>query len=217
MFASFLLATTLLATNLAVSPAAAADPSVPHEHQGIVKAYAGAPPPVPLSADDEAKLAAGSLVMKQAQTGNGGHAVAFQDIQATPERIWSRITNYAMYPKWVDGVVKCDVYKREGPYIWANFGLSVMGAGVEYYIKHTYRPDQGYLTWTLDYTRQSDLDDSVGYWRITPISASPPVTRLEYAVDVRFKGWIPGFMQDFIAKKGLTQAVAWVKKQSEAP
>lgn len=197
--------------------ALAADATKPHEHQGKVAAYTGAPPAVTLTTDDVAKLEAGQLVMKQSQAGNGGKAIAFQHIAATPDRIWSRITNYAMYPSWVDNVEHCKVYKTEGPYIFADFGLAVMGIDVQYFIKHTYKPSEGYLTWTLDYSRQSDLDDSVGYWRLTPVSSSPPVTRLEYAVDIRFKGWIPGFVQSYISSKGLTSAVAWVKKQSEAP
>lgn len=201
---------------IAAGSAAAADANQPHEHQGIVAAYTGAPPAVPLSSDDLAKLAAGQMVMKQVQRGNGGHAVAFQDIKATPEKIWSKINNHAMYPQWVSGVKSCSDYRKEGPYTWTAFGLSVLGTSVDYFIKHTFVPSQNYLTWTLDYTRQSDLDDSVGYWRLTPLSASPPSTRLEYSVDIRFKGWIPGFAQDFIANKGLTDAVSWVKKQSEA-
>lgn len=194
----------------------AADAAVPHEHTGLVTPYTGAPPAVSLSAEDLATLQAGKMVMKQVQRGNGGHAVAFQDIHAAPTTIWSKITNYGMYSSWVNGVKSCSVYKRDGSKIFAQFDLSVMGIGVTYFIKHDYQPASNYLTWTLDYSRQSDLDDSVGYWRLTPLSANPPLTRLEYSVDIRFKGWIPGFVQDFIANKGLSDAVGWVKKQSEA-
>jgi hypothetical protein len=90
-----------------------------------------------------------------------------------------------------------------------------MGFDVEYFIHHTYRPDEGWLTWTLDYSRQSDLDDSVGYWRVWTVTTSPAVSRLAYSVDIRFKGYIPGFVQDMIAKKGLTDAATWVKRESE--
>lgn len=204
----------LLLPLLALSAGAlAADANAPHNNQGIVAAYTGAPAKVTLSAEDEAKLAAGQMVQKQGQTGNGGHAVAFMNINATPDKVWSKITSFSSYPSWVDNVTSCTVYKHEGSFYYVDFVLSVMGIGVQYYIKHDYQPSQGYMTWTMDYSRLSDLDDSVGYWRVTAVS--PTVTRVEYSVDIRFKGWIPGFVQDMISTKGLTTATSWVKKQSE--
>ncbi len=195
--------------------ALAADAAAPHPHQGIVAAYQGAPPAVTLSPEESAKLAAGELVLKQVRRGNGGHGVAFMDIAAPPATIWSRIVNYPMYPRWVDNVEACEVYKRDGANIYTRFVLDPMGMTVEYFIKHTYNPTAGWLTWTLDYSRKSDLDESVGYWRVTPITAEPPRSRLEYSVDIRFDGWVPQFIQDTISKKGLTNAVSWVKQQSE--
>jgi hypothetical protein len=193
----------------------AADANSPHEHQGIVPPYKGAPPPVPLSPEEQATLAGGQMVLKQVRTGNGGHGVVFMDIHASPDTLWSRIVNYGMYPTWVDNVATCEVYRRDGANIYTRFVLDPMGMNVEYFIKHTYNPAAGYLTWTLDYSRLSDLDDSVGYWRVTPLRTDPPLSRLEYSVDIRFKGWIPGFVQDMISKHGLTNAAAWVKEQSE--
>ncbi|MDP2312156.1 MAG: SRPBCC family protein [Pseudomonadota bacterium] len=205
----------MLAALVLTLAAFAADPAVPHEHQGVVAAYKGAPPAVPLAAEEAAKLTSGEMVLKQVKTGNGGHGVVFMDINATPTTIWNRIVNYAMYPTWVDNVAACEVYRKDGASIYTRFVLDPMGMSVEYFIKHTYNPTAGWLTWTLDYGRLSDLDESVGYWRITPLTTDPPRSRLEYSVDIRFKGWIPGFAQDMIAKQGLTNAVTWVKKQSE--
>ncbi len=195
--------------------ALAADPAAPHDHQGLVAAYKGAPPPVPLAADDAGKLDAGEMVLKQVKTGNGGHGVVFMDIDAAPATIWSRIVDYKMYPTWVDNVAACEVYRKDGANIYTRFVLDPMGMNIEYYIKHTYNPGAGWLTWSLDYSRLSDLDESIGYWRVTPLTTDPPRSRLEYSVDVRFKGWIPGFAQDMIAKQGLTNAVTWVKKRAE--
>ena len=93
---------------LALSAGAyAADPNAPHNNQGIVAAYHGAPAKVTLSAEDEAKLAAGQMVQKQGQTGNGGHAVAFMNINATPDKVCSILeagmwhwtpSNWAKFP-----------------------------------------------------------------------------------------------------------------------
>ena len=193
----------------------AADPGKPHEHTGVIAPYKGAPPVVSLSSDEQKALSAGEMVLKQDRSGNGGHAVAFLDIRSTPATVWSKIVNYGMYPTWVENVAECEVYKRDGANIYTRFVLDPIGMTVEYYIKHTYNPSAGWLTWTLDYSRLSDLDESVGYWRVTALGTEPPRTRLEYSVDIRFKGWIPQFAQDMISKKGLTNAVAWVKKQSE--
>lgn len=194
----------------------AADATRPHEHRGIVTPYSGAPPALALTAAERARLDAGEMLLKQTERGAGAHAVAVEDIRATPERIWSRITNYPRYPEWVSGVKRCTIYARGGDHILVEFGLSVMGVKVDYFVDHHFVPAENYLTWTLDYSRQSDLDDSVGYWRLTPLRAEPPLTRLEYTVDVRLKGWIPAFVQDFLTKRGLTDAVGWVKTQSEA-
>lgn len=198
-----------------LSLALAADPGKPHDHTGVLPPYKGAPPVVSLSSDEQKTLSAGEMVLKQDRAGNGGHAVAFLDIRSNPATVWSKIVNYGMYPTWVENVAACEVYKRDGANIYTRFVLDPIGMTVEYYIKHTYNPSAGWLTWTLDYGRLSDLDESVGYWRVTSLGTEPPRTRLEYSVDIRFKGWIPQFAQDMISKKGLTNAVAWVKKQSE--
>ena len=52
-----------------------------------------------------------------------------------------------------------------------------MGIGIDYYIEHIIHTDEGWVTWTLDYSRKSDLDDSVGYWRVTARPPSPAATR----------------------------------------
>ena len=45
------------------------------------------------------------------------------------------------------------------------------------------------MTWTLDYSQESDLDDSTGYWLVYPSPADPSKTRVEYTVDLRVSGW----------------------------
>jgi hypothetical protein len=200
---------------LALATALAADPNAPHPHHGLVTPYTGAPPPLSFSAADLAQLEAGKVVLKQQQVESGGRGIAVMNIHATPAAIWSKITDYADYPKMVDKVSACGNYKVVGNELYTRFVLDVMGMDVEYYVHHTWHPEANYLTWTLDYSRKSDLDDSVGYWRVTPLTTSPALSRLEYSVDIRVSGLVPGFVQDMIAKKGLTDATSWVKRESE--
>ena len=205
----------LLLLAFVARPAAAADATVPHPHQGILTSYPGAPDLPALSAEDLEALGKGETVRKQVEVSTGGRGIAVQDVAATPEIVWSRIVEYSKYPEWVDGVDACEVYGRSGEHINAYFQISAMGVSVEYYIDHVYRPADGYMTWTLDYSRESDLDDSVGFWRVMPHPEKPGGTRVYYSVDVRLRGWVPGFIQSMITKKGLIQATEWVKRESE--
>lgn len=204
---------TLLATS-----AFAGDASQPHPHRGVVAPFTGAPPTPTLTADDLAALASGKSVLKQTKNPDGsGRGVSVQDIHADPDKIWARITNYKMYPQWVENVYECSTYKVEGSDIRARFLIGTSLLKYEYFVKHTYRPADHWMTWTLDYDRQSDLDDVVGFWRVEPLADKPGYTRVFYSVSVKLSGWVPGWVEDMLAKNGLTSATTWVKRESERP
>lgn len=88
---------------------------------------------------------------------------------------------------------------------------------LEFFVRHfIYIQHYKSLTWTLDYTKESDFDDSCGYWFILPHPDDPEErTRLYYSVQVSMFDWVPKFVVDFMSSKALTDATAWVKKYSE--
>ena len=194
----------------------AADPTKPHFHQGRLESYDGPPPTVELTAGELAALARGEPVKRQLKTGTGGRAVAVQDIHAPTDVVWGRILDYNAYPDMVDGVYECEIYERSGDHVKARFVIGALLMKLEYYIDHVVRIDEGWETWTLDYSRESELDDSVGFWRVHSVSDRPGYTRVFYSVEVYPKGWVPEPIEDFITERGLTKATAWVKRESEA-
>lgn len=212
----------LLALWLAVTalrPALAADATKPHAHTGILAPYDGPPPKIPLTEADLAKLAEGKPVMKQTQTASGdsaaGRGVAVQDIHAEPAVIWSRINDYAAYPQMVDNVKQCSVYERSGEHVKVHFIIGAPMISIEYFIDHIYKPDQGYMTWRLDYSRASDFDDTVGFWRVEPLGDKPGWSRVFYSVDLKAAGWVPAPIEHAFASMGLGKATSWVKRESE--
>ena len=138
------------------------------------------------------------------------------DVNAPADRIWKTILDYKAYPEWIDKLDQTKIYggNIEDGYL-VTFELSVLGMDVIYYLDHDYFPEKGYLSWTLEYSRESDVDDSTGYWLVYPSPDSPGQTRVEYTVDLRLKGWVPGIIENMLAKKGLTMATSWVKQQAE--
>lgn len=197
----------------------AADPNHAHPHRGVLRAYVGAPPAATLSPEDLAVLASGKPVTKQTQTASGenaaGRAVAVQDIHADPATIWARITDFAAYPTMVDNVKECAPYAVEGDHIKVRFVIGAPMISIEYYIDHVYHPEQGWMTWRLDYDRASDFDDTVGFWRVEALPDKPGWSRVTYSVELKAAGWVPPPLEHAFATIGLTKATSWVKRESE--
>jgi hypothetical protein len=196
-------------------PSWAADPNSPHPHQGVTERFSN-PKPTALSKEETATLTSGAAVRRQVQGKSGGRGIAIMDVKATPDKIWKTILDYSKYPNWINDLENTKVYggSAEKGYN-VEFELSVFGMGIIYYIDHEFHPDRGMLTWNLDYSRESDIDDSTGYWLVFPAPGRPGFTRVEYSVDLRLKGWVPGIVENMLAKKGLVLATSWVKQQAE--
>ena len=87
-------------------------------------------------------------------------------------------------------------------------------------MRHVYRPSIRTLTWTLDYDRASDFDDTAGYWSVVPLKKEGGKeegewSRVFYSIDLRIPAWIPTFVVNILNTQALTSATAWVKTQSE--
>jgi len=218
------LAASLLLLLAAASMAANVD--APHPHQGLVEPYPPTPPSIALDAAQLATLARGESVLTQLELGSGGRAAAIQDIQASTNTVIERILDYRAYPRMVKHVALCEPYYETQDEIRVRFILKIVRIGYEYFIKHTVhpappglapgQPRPHYITWTLDYSRESDLDESVGYWYVEPHPEKPHWSRLYYSIDMRTRGWMPGFIRNRVAARGLRDATSWVKRESEA-
>lgn len=204
----------------------AADLDSPHPHQGLVERFPTTPPTVSLDAEQVSELERGESILLQTEGDSGGRGTAIQDIHANTDTVIGRILDFRAYPRMVDHVSLCEPYAERETEIRVRFILKVMGLGYEYYITHTLHPaaddlPEGaprpyYISWTLDYSRESDLDDSVGYWHVIPHPEKPGWSRLFYSIDMRTRGWMPGFIRNFVAAQGLRDATSWVKRESEA-
>jgi carbon monoxide dehydrogenase subunit G len=186
-----------------------------HPHQGMLTPYKGEPPKITLSAADLILLDKGETVMKQSEAGLGGRGMAVQDIAAPTDVVWDRILDFDGYPKMIANVKQIEVYEKNPERVKVRFVIGQFGIKLEYFIDHVVHRDKGFMTWTLDYSRKSELDDSVGYWYVEPHPTRKGETRLYYSVDVRMRGFVPAFVQDMVRQEGLVRATRWVKAFSE--
>ena len=68
------------------------------------------------------------------------------------------------------------VYKEQGDDLYVDMQSSVLSKFGQY-TRNSIHKDQGYMSWTLDYRRLSDVDDMVGTgsWSRSPHRRRSPV------------------------------------------
>jgi coenzyme Q-binding protein COQ10 len=205
----------LVASVLVAAGVHAADATKPHPHQGSLKPYPRPPPALTLSAVEQAILQSGKPVARQTEGEAGGRGMSIFIVNAPPAVVWQTLNDFARYPQYIPEVKTSKVYKKDGGKIDVHFVLKTFGVSVEYFIAHDFNMAERWGTWRLDYSRESDLDDSVGFWRVSEVAGQPEQARVEYSVDIAIKGWVPGFVRSLLVDNGLKTATSWVKVQSE--
>ena len=205
-------AATLLVA--ATGPAFAASVDEPHPHRGVLPPIASAPAAVVLTAEERERLKRGKHIERHTKSDQGGSGVAVQYINASPEIIWATILSYHRYTDWVKNVVGCSVYQKEGTTLYVDMETSLLGFRNRVFTKNAVRKDQGYMSWTLDYDRKSDVNDLVGYWRVQPVEGMPGVTRLEHSNSISIRG-VPGFLVNYMTRDALSDGTGWVKREAE--
>jgi hypothetical protein len=192
-----------------------------HPHQGKVTPFQPGDPKVKLDGKAISILKQGKPYQTQVQSGSSGRGMVVQDVEAPTSVVWDRILDYNNYSKMVPKTIDSKNYKvekhRDGSQtIYTRMKIGLGPVRLTFYVKHNFQPKLNSMTWTLDYQRKSDFDDSCGYWYVIPHPDNPEQwTRLYYSVEVSMFDWVPKFVVNFLSTKALTDATAWVKKYSE--
>jgi len=207
----------LLGTWIAQVASRGADASKPHPHAGTLTKYTSQhPSKYGLSVDNVPleRLRSGKPVLRLVEVGKGfKRTVSIQDVQAPPNVVWGRIMDLPKYPKMVEGCVSCVPYKKEkkmgGPQVvYAKYKIRAAALTMEYFMKHIYEPGKSCMTFHLDYTRLSELSDTVGYWYVEKLGDG--WTRVYYSTDSQVPAWVPGFMKDQLVNLAAKRSTSWV-------
>lgn len=184
-----------------------------HPHRGLLPPYEGSEArSIKLTNQQDQILLSGQSVKVSEKKGNGGRGFVIQDVHAPPQVIWERILDFPGYTEMVPRVKSCDNYFLEtfsdgSKNIKTAMTVSVLGAKINYFIEHKFQPDDQCLTWTLDYDRRSDLEESVGYWFVQghpdPELSSTGWSRVYYSVDVVTPSWLPGAVKQVMQGQAL--------------
>jgi hypothetical protein len=194
----------------------------PHPHQGKVAPFSPGDPKVNLDKEALEILESGKPYQTQMQSGASGRGLVVQDIHAPTDIVWGLILDYDHYADMVPKTIESknyDVQKHRGKdhrqTIFTEMKVGFPMVKLQFFVQHEYYPNLNSLTWTLDYSKKSDFDDSCGYWYVIPHPTKQDWTRVYYSVEVSMFDWVPKFVVQFMSKQALTEATGWVRKFSE--
>jgi ribosome-associated toxin RatA of RatAB toxin-antitoxin module len=185
-----------------------------HPHPSVLKPITKSPAAIALNAEEQAEIRSGDAILRQTQGENGGRGVAVQLVKAPAALVWDTILAYDEYPQWVDDVESCEVYQKKGTQLFVAMKSSFMWITSNLYTINDVHRDLGYMSWVLDRTRESDVQDMIGYWRVEQIESEPPMTRLDYATEI-VVGGVPDFIVTHLTEGSLVDGTAWVKREAE--
>ena len=200
--------------SVSILSAAFADPAGPHPFAPELRPIAGTPEPVPLSESEQQLLDSGEIVIKRFDTPRAGSGIVFREVNAPPEAVWKVILSFEKYPKWSSNIEECKVADRQGRVWYVEMLTRFLWVKSKLNFIHRIQKPMGYVTWSLDRSKKSDIRDLVGYWRVSKSSKGPNFTRLEYGSQVITHN-VPDFVVDFLARDSLVEGTEWVKVQSE--
>lgn len=205
----------MLVPALVSAVALAGDPATPHP-QRLLPPITSAPAPLALTPAELRAVEGNEPIVRSQKHEGGGAGQAVQYVNAPASAVWDVILDYDRYPSRVKNVVSCSVYERSGSTLLVDMQSSIMGFKTVIYSRNDVHRDAGWMAWSLDYRRTSDVKDLTGYWRVEQIRADPPLTRVDHASNLAISG-VPGFVVSYLTRQSLVDGTAWVKEAAERP
>ncbi len=134
--------------------------------------YAGEPPQMTLTPDQQTQVAQGKLVFlldnTKGETKEG--SVAFR-VNARQDAIWKILSDFSKYSEWSYKVNDAKAESLGGDRMLVDFTASVVKQ--HYYVINNF-PMKDWATWNTDHTKANDcVLDTVGFWRIKPVDGNP--------------------------------------------
>lgn len=124
------------------------------------------------------------------------------------DKLFEAITSYTDYPKFVDGVSKIEVDRKDEGNAHVTYHLNLI-KDIEYIIDIHEDKEAGTIKWSL--LESAFLSTNSGTW--TLVTSGDGETDVTYSLEVEFKIPVPGFILRKLIKSQLPATVeSFVKK-----
>lgn len=164
-----------------------------------------------LSKDELKSLKKDGYIIKKDKIKKTGF-ISF-DINRDIDAVYSDIINLSKYPLKIEDVSKVDIYSQSGRIVKATIYIDTFLIDFHNSIVHFIDKNNYTVKWHLDNKYEDNYFSKMdGYWFLKRVDNK---TRIFYANDLGFKGWVPSFLEDYLFEKGLKESTFWLKESNE--
>ena len=173
------------------------------------------PPPLPLPADAERRLAAGEIIVLDVLPPNGsaesqgGTAVAV--VRAPVEKVWGILVDYKGHPRYYPRLVSAQVLESSDGHALVRYTAAVGFLSFTFHMDKTQDPVRRRIEWQLATGRSNSLfRENSGYWQVDPYDGVCLVT---YGLAVRTI--LPGFLTRSSERDSLVDTIKGLRRLAE--
>ena len=174
-----------------------------------------------ISAKEEARLAAGKLVLRtkrDSSADGAGVITGIIEIEAQPADIWKILLDFESIPQTSKAMKEASRYsdKKQTNHriIDMRYMLKVAWVEVVYHVHHDYFPTKNYLVWALDPTKENGIEATAGSFSTWP-GSKPGTTRFLYRTMVDTGRNIPEWVEEDLSESSLKSYIKYVKQEAE--
>ncbi len=128
------------------------------------------------------------------------------------KEVFAAISTYSKYPDYLPGVQKIEILpaKTAGSVCQVRYELNLIKTF--YYVLNMYASEPKKIWWDMD--DSNIMKANTGSWELKSLKGKKDGEKTDatYTLDLSFKGFVPGFVTDQIAKANLPTMFAGFQK-----
>jgi hypothetical protein len=166
-----------------------------------------------ISAKERAALDKTGVVVSNTIATSGdikGVITAYVIVKQPKQRVWELLQNPEKQYLYLPRLSETKIIQRDPTYLNAYFKTKIPLFSVESQIEHKWYPEVSRLCWGLDPNYDNDLKQQDGYYNIYDLDGQ--TTLIEMGTLLEASALVPSFVQDYLTKTDLPEAMAAVKK-----
>lgn len=132
------------------------------------------------------------------------------DLDKGIKTLMQEITDFTQYPEKIDDIGKIDIYANDSKVIKARIFIESFFIDFDNYVVHEIDEEKHTMKWHLDETKENYFAQMNGYWKFKKVGNK---TRIYYYNQLKFKQWVPKFIESYLLEKGLFKATNWVREE----